>query len=117
MDLVPLLTGVAGGIPAFLAAWFAYRSSSSANKVENRKVDNEAYEKAQAAYERLLDRLQRQVDVLQSNLDRVNGMLASEQDVSNKLRNQIRLLTSQLAELEATIVTRGENSAPGRLTK
>ncbi len=105
MDLTPLLTGALGSVPALGAAWFAYRSASSANKVDHRKVDNDAFEKSQAAYERLLDRMQQQVDRMQSALDRVNTQLASEQDVSNVLRNQVRNLTAQVTELESIIAS------------
>ncbi len=103
MDLTPLLTGIIGGVPAIVAAGFAYRSSAAANRVEHRKVDAEAYERAREEYEKLLDRLQQQIDRMQSNIDRLYAQLASEQDISNTLRNQLRTLMAQVAELEAMI--------------
>jgi chromosome segregation ATPase len=93
-----------------LAALLSYRASTAANKVSEKKVDAEAYERSQQFYEKLLgeadkalDRLRGQVERLQDQLDRVNGQLAQEQDVSNLLRNHVRSLQTQVNGMETAV--------------
>lgn len=95
-----------------LAALLSFRASTSANKVSEKKVDAEAYERSQQFYEKLLaeadkalDRLRTQVDRLQDQLDRVNTQLAQEQDVSNLLRNHVRALQTQVNSMEASVTS------------
>lgn len=121
MDPTTIVAAAVGGAPALVAAWFAYRASARANeqaaaqaeetnRIAATKVDAEAYERSQLFYEKLLgeadkhlERLRTQVDRLQDQLDRVNTQLANEQDVSNTLRNQVRILTTQVGSMEATV--------------
>ena len=114
-----IVTAAVAGLPSVLAALFAYRSSSQANRVNaeaqrinERKVDAEAYDRSQAFYEKLLseadravDRLRSQVDRLQEQLDRTNNQLSNEQDVSNALRNHVRSLQAQVNGMEVTVAT------------
>lgn len=116
MDPTLVAAGI-GGVPAIVAAWFAYRSSvranqstDEANRIARTKVDAEAYERSQAFYEKLLgeadkhlDRLRAQVDLLSDQLNRVNQQLVSEQEVSATLRGQVRVLGAQVATMEGTI--------------
>jgi len=110
MDSTAILAAVFGGVPAVVAAIFAYRSSAQANAVSVKKVDAEAYERSQQFYEKLIaeadkqmERLRLQVDRLNDQVDRVNSQLAQEQDVSNALRNHVRTLTAQVGSMEMTL--------------
>lgn len=116
-NLTTVVAAATGGIPAVIAAIFAYKSSIRANAVTaetNRlastKVDAEAYERSQKFYESLLaeaekhlERLRTQTDRLNDQVDRLNAQLANEQDVSNVLRNQVRGLTTQIGSMEVTL--------------
>lgn len=117
MDATTIIAGAVGGFPAILAAYFAYKASVRAsditeqqNRITVTKVDAEAYERSQKFYEAMLaeaektmDRLRVQIDRLNDQVDHLNTQLASEQDVSNVLRNQIRALTTQISYLEQTL--------------
>ena len=70
-------------------------------------VEAQAYQRARDSYERIvkdleaqLDRNQKTVERVQTQLDLVMGRLATEQDVSNTLRSQIRTLQDRIAELQ-----------------
>jgi peptidoglycan hydrolase CwlO-like protein len=121
MDSTTVVVAAIGGIPAIIAAAFAYRSSVRAASTTEQanvraealaatKVDAEAYERSQHFYEKLLaesdkhlDRLRQQVDSLNAQVDRVNARLAQEQDVSSVLREQVRALTTQVSSMGTTL--------------
>ncbi len=70
-------------------------------------VEAQAYERARISYEKIvkdleaqLDRNQRTVTSMQDQLERVLSQLASEQDVSNALRNQARVMHTQIGQLQ-----------------
>lgn len=89
---------------AIVCAVLVFRSSSRASKIEEKKVDQSAYDQAVSFYEKQLDRITVQFDRVNSQLDKVTTQLASEQDVSNVLRNQVRTLQSQVDGLNLIIV-------------
>src|SRR5215210_3657529 len=110
MDVGTLIAAGIGGVPAIVAATFAFRSSvratkatEAANNLAATKVDAEAYERSQAFYEKTLTEAEKQIDRLRSQIDRLTTQLAQEQDVSNVLRNQVRTLATQIGSLEATL--------------
>jgi peptidoglycan hydrolase CwlO-like protein len=100
---VSLSVSIVAALSAIVGAYLTYRSSSRATDVESKKVDQVAYDKAIDYYEKQLDRVTQQVDRLSSQLERVNTQLASEQDVSNTLRNQVRILQGQVELLNETL--------------
>lgn len=110
MDTIAIITPLLASIPAIGAAFFAYRSSSKATKVEQTKVDGIVFERSQQFYEKVMasadkevTRLQTQVDRLHDQLGRVNDQLAKEQDVSNALRNHLRTMQGQVTVMETTL--------------
>lgn len=103
MDSTGIVVAVIAGVPAIASALFAFRASSQANKVGEKKVDAEAFERSQTIYDKIVDRLQSQVDQLQGQLSRTGVQLASEQDVSFTLRNQVRTLQQQVESLSRTV--------------
>lgn len=117
IDSSTITAALSGGVPAILAAYFAYRSSmraaastEEANRLASTKVDAEAYERSQRFYESLvaeaekhIDRLRLQIDKLNEQVDRLLAQVATEQDVSNVLRNQVRALTTQIGNMETTL--------------
>jgi septal ring factor EnvC (AmiA/AmiB activator) len=58
-----------------------------------------SYQKIVKDLEAQIERNQRTVQVVQDQMERVLTQLASEQDVSNALRNQVRAMTTQLDSL------------------
>jgi chromosome segregation ATPase len=117
VDATTIIAAAIGGIPALLAAFFAYKSSTraatitnEANRLAATKVDADAYERSQRFYESLLneaekhiDRLRAQTERLNDQVDKLNNQLANEQDVSNVLRNQVRALTTQVGSMDSTL--------------
>ena len=115
-------------VPGAVAAWFAYRASSKAAnstetvaaqnaaielhklEIDRRRMDDEAVQRARVTYEQILvemrselDRVHKQVERVQDQYDRVARQLSTEQDVSNKLRNEVRQLQRQVDDLTAQI--------------
>lgn len=85
------------------AAYLAYRASSRANDIGEKKVDAEAYDRSHAFYEKLLGQADTQLERLRVQVERLNDQLAKEQDVSNLLRNHVRTLQSQVDSMEGTM--------------
>jgi small-conductance mechanosensitive channel len=106
--LVAVLAGFLGSVPGVLA----YRASTKANAQTERKVDGEAYERAQQFWEKQLGAADLQLERVRSQLDRISDQLSKEQDISNYLRDQIRVLQGQVRILE-DLVAELQN-APGR---
>ena len=97
-------------LTSVISAFLAYRSSKNATSVENRKVDQVAYDNAVKFYTQQLERLERQVDKLNEQLERlsrrleqVTGQLQAEQNLSYSLREQIRDLMVQRDALEGRV--------------
>lgn len=117
MDATTITAVAIGGIPAIVAAFFAYRASlraarvtEEANRIASTKVDAEAYERSQKFYESLtteaekhIDRLRGQIDRLNDQVDRLNTQLATEKEISRAAREQVRALTSQINLMERTV--------------
>ncbi len=118
MDSTILIAGI--GLSGSLAAgYLSYKASSQANKatqdanrINEKKVDAEAYARSQGFYEKLLseadrhlDRLRTQVEALSEQLTRVTDQLGDEQQVSDSLRNQLRDLQIQVASMESALIT------------
>lgn len=100
---IALLGSIAGG-------GFSYRAAASANRIQERRVTLEEYERTQAFYrellaemERHLNRLRTQTKRLHAQLQAVETQLAQEQDISNVLRSQVRSLQGQVSLLEQTM--------------
>lgn len=96
---------LAAAAAAIVGAAFTYRSAKSANRIDARKVDLEAFERSQVIYEKTIDRLQAQADRLSAQVEAVNNRLAQEQDTTNVLRDQIRTLRVQVDDLNSTVHT------------
>jgi peptidoglycan hydrolase CwlO-like protein len=105
-----IIVACISGVVAFTSIVFTYRSSIKATKVDEKKVDQEAYERAMDFSQQQLDYAAKQIDRMTSQIDRLNLQLESvstqlskEQDVSNAFRNQVRVLHSQVDILTGTI--------------
>ncbi|MBO4272373.1 hypothetical protein [Microbispora triticiradicis] len=85
------------------AAGFSARSANRSTKVEESKVDAEAYQRAKAVYESALDTMEEQLKQVRERLDVVTNQLTQEQDASIALRRQVRDLQTQLAAMEQTV--------------
>lgn len=85
-----------------LTAWFGYRSSTKANNTNDRKVDLDVHKDAIAALKEIIQEQDRHVDRIKVQMNEVHIQLAREQDVSQTLRQQIRMLQEQVDELNAS---------------
>ncbi|WP_157253225.1 hypothetical protein [Nonomuraea typhae] len=104
---------IVAGVSAVVGAGFSFRASTRANQLAERKVEQEAYDKNIAYYEKLVARLEKDLDQLRATVDRANDQLAHEQDVSKALRDQIRTMQRQLDILERTLnELRGSTDRP-----
>lgn len=105
-----IAVAVIAATAAMASAFFTYQASTKATSVENKKVDQTAYDRAIDFYNRQLDDANKQIDRVTAQLDRMSLQLekmsiqlANEKDVSNTLRNQIKFLESQVEILKTTI--------------
>ena len=105
--MTQLWISIAALAGSLISALVALKASRNATSVENRKVDQVAYDNAVKFYTQQLERLERQVDRLNdqlekltTRLERVTTQLQSEQNVSYALREQIRDLVTQRDVLE-----------------
>lgn len=110
MDPAIIVAGISGGV-AIVSIIFTYRSSIKATKVDEKKVDQAAYDRAIDFYQKQLDDATKQIDRVTSQMDRLNiqiekmsTQLAGEQDISNTLRNQVYTLNTQVRLLNDTII-------------
>jgi hypothetical protein len=91
-------------IPGSVAAWLAYKQATkvaaAAGAAEVRKVEAGAYERARKLYEAGIEQLEEQVR-------RMREQLATEQDVSNRLRNQVNELEATVGRLRAQLIRAG----------
>jgi chromosome segregation ATPase len=116
MDKTIIIAAI-GLVGSMLAGFLSYKASSAANKatadanrINEKKVDAEAYVRSQGFYEKLLqeadrhlDRLRKQVEELSEQLTRVSQLLNSEQTMSDALRGQVRQLQQKLTQMETTL--------------
>lgn len=98
-----VLVAIVAGVAAIVGAIFSYRASTRATSIESSKVDAAAFERAKSIYEGSLRELERQLERMREQFDRVNAQLATEQDTSSALRSQLRTLRSHVEELERTV--------------
>jgi septal ring factor EnvC (AmiA/AmiB activator) len=110
VDGTQVLVATIAGVPAIVAAIFAYRSSAQANKAAEKKVDAEVFERTQGLYEQAIAGAQREIERLQQSqermaaqLDRMNTQLANEQDTSHRLRGQLAVLQAQVQTMDGII--------------
>lgn len=82
---------------------FSARNARATARVEQSKVDADAYNRAKAIYESALDTVEEQLERVRAQLDRVTHELAQEQDTSASLRAEVRVLRTTVATLERTI--------------
>lgn len=111
MDASIITAGIAA-VAAVAGAGFAYRASAQANRITDKKVDAEAFERSRQIYEKALadadkqlDRLRAQQDRMVDQLTKVNEQLAKEQDLSSTLRAQIRALEIQMETMQEIVAT------------
>jgi len=82
---------------------YSARNARAAARVEQNKVDAEAYARAKGIYEAALDQAEEQLVRIRTQLDRVSHELAQEQDMSASLRAEVRVLRTTVATLERMI--------------
>jgi flagellar motility protein MotE (MotC chaperone) len=92
--LAGLLGALAVGLPATIGAVLTYRAAARAQErsadIENRKVDQAAFETAQGIYERAISEAQRE-------LGRVREQLDQERRESARMRGRVAALERVLA--------------------
>ena len=108
----PLIIAGLSLLGSLSAGYMAYRASTQANKISDKKVDADAYERARTFYEKLLsdadrqlDRLRTQTDRMQDELSSMNTKLLTEQENSSSLKDHVRNLQRQVLGLEQTVET------------
>ncbi|MEV4167813.1 hypothetical protein [Nonomuraea sp. NPDC049709] len=118
--LTDVLIQIAIGIVPLGVAYLAFRSATDANRkthqtallqverqaeLERSKVDAEAFLRAKTIYEDALSQLEKQLARMQGQAAQVGADLATEQDASTSMRDQIRRLQAQIRALERTVLT------------
>lgn len=90
---------VVSGLVAVVGAVLTYRASAQANKISDKKVDAEAYDRAQGLYEktlaqaeRQLDQAEKQIGQLRETVNRLEVQVRDERDVSDRLRVEVSKL-------------------------
>jgi peptidoglycan hydrolase CwlO-like protein len=107
-----VIVAIVAAVAAAFSAFVAYRASTRATRVEEKKVDQAAYDVALKYYEQSLGIITTQADRMSSQLDKVSTQLAAEQDVSNRLRSEMRILQQKVQELSRTIAELREHGTP-----
>jgi peptidoglycan hydrolase CwlO-like protein len=107
---IGLIGSMMAGFLSFKASSAANKATADANRINEKKVDAEAYVRSQGFYEKLLqeadrhlDRLRTQVEELSEQLTRVTQQLSKEQTMSDTLRGQVRQLQQKLNQMEGTL--------------
>jgi septal ring factor EnvC (AmiA/AmiB activator) len=107
---IGLIGSALAGLLSYRASATANRATADANRINEKKVDAEAYARSQGFYEKLLveadrhlDRLRKQVEELSEQLNRVTDQLNREQRMSDNLRNQVREMQQKMSALESTL--------------
>lgn len=99
----PMLIAAITAIPGMVAAVFAYRSSVQANRIGQRKVEVDAYDRSKAFYEGMLERAEKEISRLREQVSRLSDQLGQEQNVSQTLRIQVRDLQQTMGSMESTL--------------
>jgi peptidoglycan hydrolase CwlO-like protein len=107
VSIVISLISLAGSVTG---AYFIYRASVKATNVEDKKVDQAAYDRAIEFYQKQLDDMTKQIDRATAQVDRLNlqiekmsSQLGAERDVSNALKSQVAILKAQVEVLNDTM--------------
>lgn len=90
---------------ALVAAVLTFRSSTQANRISDKKVDAEAYDRGKALYEGALNLAERQLAQLREQVDRISTELDKERLVSGLLRMQMAELQETIARMERQIAS------------
>jgi septal ring factor EnvC (AmiA/AmiB activator) len=101
--LIALVALAGTGFTAIQSRRATMVTAASAAEVERIRVEADAYQRARATYEALLDRLQKQLDSMNEQLGRVQDQLASEKMTSSELRAKVATLQTQVSALERTV--------------
>lgn len=96
---VSILVAIVAALGSLGAAAMAFRSSSAANRSNDRKVDLEEHRDAIKYLREIIEEQDKHVERVRAQLERVQEQLVQEQDVSNALRIQVRQLQDQVDEL------------------
>lgn len=94
------IAAVIGGVAAVIAAFLTYRSSSQANRISAAKVDSEAYDRAQAIWERALTHSEREIETLRKHVERLEAQLQNERELRAALRAELEAMKETLARME-----------------
>jgi peptidoglycan hydrolase CwlO-like protein len=107
VSIVISLISLAGSV---IGAYFIYRASVKATNVEDKKVDQAAYDRAIEFYQKQLDDMSKQidrataqVDRLNLQLDKVTSELGTERGTNAVLKSQVDILKNQAELLNNTI--------------
>jgi len=99
LDTGILTAGIAAAAAGY-SAYLTYRNSKKANDISARKVSIEEFDAQQKRYRDLLDDQQKLLDRMQEQVDRLGRMLHDEQSVSDSLRQQVRELGEAFQRLQ-----------------
>jgi peptidoglycan hydrolase CwlO-like protein len=123
VSIVISLISLAGSVTG---AYFIYRASVKATNVEDKKVDQAAYDRAIEFYQRQLDDMTKQIDRAMAQADRLNlqlekvtselgaerGTTAALKSQVDILKTQVELLNNTIADLKARVGQRIKPSEP-----
>jgi peptidoglycan hydrolase CwlO-like protein len=123
VSIVISLISLAGSVTG---AYFTYRASVKATNVEDKKVDQAAYDRAIEFYQRQLDDMTKQIDRAMAQADRLNlqlekvtselgterGMTAALKSQVDILKTQVELLNNTIADLKSRVGQRIKPSHP-----
>ena len=116
VDPTVIAAGLSGAV-ALGAAAFTFKTSRQANKLAERKVDQDAYESAVRLYKEQLEFLQTQLDRMTAQVDRMSAQIislstqldaktnveASLKEKVNALQVMVDIHQETIKQLQATI--------------
>lgn len=112
-DIATIVVALIAVPGAIFASVVALMNNKRASAIENRKVDQEAYDRAVKFYREQLEFFDAQLDKMRTQIESMSGELADERVTSATLRAKVATLEGQLAMLKQTLATMRAGVAPG----
>lgn len=103
-NFATIMVGALSLVGGLGGALLAFRASSQANKISNKKIDAEAYERSQSFYEKSLAQAEKDIERVRAqaekDIERVRAQ--AERDIE-RLRTQVDRLQDQLTRVTAQL--------------
>ena len=98
--IVPIVVAVIGAVSGILAWWNNHQTATKMNKIEQTKVDSEAYERARVFF-------QASINEMEERIIRLKTELKDARERNDRLRGRIEELETTVQHLKKTLRVAG----------